>query len=184
MSNETIPSVYADYPEIPYLSPGRDLEAWQRTPEKFPYGVVARSQMERLEEGILPGHVVMLWRVHFATFTTDSSFPHYFEYRYGVEGGEALATLQDKGYIRLSSARESADLLSVAVLKRLLGARGLPAGGKKADLLARYRHRVSDREMEGDFDVRRYVITPEGTKVLARYDDLIVKHGPKNLEKI
>lgn len=180
MSDKTVPQVYADYPETPYISPCRDLEAWQRTPEKFPYGIVARSQMERLPEGILPGHIVMLWRVHFGTFTTDSFFPRYLEYRYGVEGRETLATLQDKGYIRLSRARESADLLSVAVLKRLLAARGLAVRGKKADLLARYRDNVSDQEMEDDFDERRYAMTPEGTKVLARYDDLIRKHGPKN----
>lgn len=66
---------------------------------EVPYGVVARSQMERLPEGLLPGHIIMLWRVHFGTFTTDSSFPRYFEYRYGVDGREVLSTLLDKGYI-------------------------------------------------------------------------------------
>lgn len=180
MGEKTIPAVYRDYLEVPYVSPDRDVEAWERTPEKFPYGVVARSQMERLPEGLLPGHIIMLWRVHFGTFTTDSFFPRYFEYRYGVDGREVLSTLLDKGYIRLSSARESADLLSVPHLKRLLAAHGLPTSGKKAELLKRYRT-LSDKEMEDEFDERRYVITPEGSAVLARYDNLIQKHGPKNL---
>ncbi len=182
---ETVPGrtskVYADYPEQPYIAPDRDLAAWEAAPDRFPYGIVAKNQMKRLPEGILPGHVIMLWRVHFNTYTTESPAPRYFEYRYGVDAAETLATLEAEGYIRLSSARESADLLSVPVLKRLLAAHGLPVGGKKADLLARYRDGVSDEAMAADFDIRRYVITPEGSAVLARYDDLIQKHGPKDL---
>lgn len=180
MGEKMIPVVYRDYPEVPYLSPDRDVEAWERTPEKFPYGVVARTQMKRLPEGLLPGHIIMLWRVHFGTFTTNSFFPRYFEYRYGVDGREVLNTLTEKGYIRLSSARESADLLSVPFLKRLLVAHGLPTSGKKAELLEQYR-KLSDKEIEGEFDERRYVITPEGSTVLARYDNIIQRHGPKNL---
>lgn len=179
MGSNAVHPVYEGYPEQPYISPKRDLAAWEKTPEKFPYDVVSKVQMTRLPEGILPGHVVMLWRVHFGTFSNDSVIPRYFEYRYGVDAREVLATLQEKGYIELCSARDSLYLLNAEVLKRILKAHGLPTSGKKADLLQRAAEGVSEDELAADFDERAYRITPEGSKVLARYDDIIQKHGPK-----
>ena len=47
--------------------------------------------MKRLEEGILPGHfLILLWRISFSTFTNESVFPKYFEYTYGVNAEQAL----------------------------------------------------------------------------------------------
>ncbi|MFV0413838.1 MAG: hypothetical protein ACK5L3_11335 [Oscillospiraceae bacterium] len=91
--------VYKAYPEQPYISPERDLAAWAANPNSFPYGIVEKKQMQRLPEGVLPGDIVMLWRVHFGNFTTDSSIPQYFEYRYGVNSAVCLQTLLALGYI-------------------------------------------------------------------------------------
>lgn len=124
--------VYRDYPEQPYISPERDLTAWEKTPEKFPYGVVGRKQMQRLPEGLLPGDVVMLWRIHFGNFTNESVIPQYFEYRYGVESGESIATLLRLGLARQCGAVETLPLVSMVLLKRILKENGLGVGGKRS----------------------------------------------------
>lgn len=171
--------LYRDYPEQPYISPERDLAAWQAEPEKFPYGVVAKKQMQRLPEGVLPGDVVMLWRIHFGTFTTESVIPQYFEYRYGVESNESLATLLRLGYARLCTAAESLPQLSLPVLKRILRANGLAIKGKKDDLLARLRENLPEEKLAAAFSLRQYAITEAGGKLLDKYDAIIQQHGPK-----
>lgn len=179
MHTKSVSSIYKDYPEQPYISPKRDLDAWVKTPERFPYGKVAKAEMTRLDEGLLPGHIVMLWRVGFGSFTTESVIPSYFEYRYGVEATEVLNTLMDKGYIELCDAKDSLYLLNAAVLKRILKQHGLPAKGKKDELLQRMSDEVPQDALAVGFEVRAYRITPSGTKLLTKYDNIIQKHGPK-----
>ena len=171
--------VYKDYPEQPYISPDRDLEAWISTPERFPYSRVPRANMVRTEEGLLPGHIVMLWLMEVSSITNEFLAPQYFEYRYGVEAEEAKRLLVDKGYADYCGARESLPLLNAEVLKRLLKGKELPLSGKKEELLKRVQDNFSQEELEGLITLRRYVITVEGTETLDRHRDIIKRHGMK-----
>ncbi len=173
------PPIYKDYPEIPYISPKRDLEAWSESPESFPYGIVPRKNMKRLEEEVLPGHIVMLWRIHFDNFTTESIIPEYFEYRYGVDSQEAIQTLIDKGYIKRCSAQESLDCLTIPRLKKLLLQANLPVQGKKNQLLERVNQNLAEAKLASLFTLRRYRITPKGEILLDKYSQIIMDHGPK-----
>ena len=170
---------YKDYPEQPYISPERDLKAWENTPEKFPYAVVERKQMQRLEEGILPGHIVMLWRIHFGNFTNETFIPQYFEYRYGVDSEEVIKTLLEREYIAICGAKDSLPLLNMAVLKRILAKHKLETKGKKEELLRRAEESIQEKELSKEFTLRKYMITSAGAKVLEKYEDIIQKHGPK-----
>ncbi len=174
-----IHSIYKEYPEQPYISPDRDLKAWVNTPENFPYGIVEKKQMQRLPEGILPGHVVMLWRIHFNNFTNQTLIPQYFEYRYGVDSDECIATLTKLGYIKICGARQSLDVLNMVVLKRILQASGLPTSGKKEELLKRILENIPEEQLASQVSLRKYEITPIGQAILDKYDDIIQKHGPK-----
>lgn len=170
---------YRDYPEQPYLSPQRDLDAWEKTPDRFPYGVVEKRQMQRLGEGILPGHVVMLWRIHFGNFTNESMHPQYFEYRYGVDGAECIETLIRLGYAIKCGAKDSLNLLNLRALKAILLENGLSAKGKKEELLTRIAGHVPEEKLEEAFPLRKYRITPAGESVLEKYGEIIKRHGPK-----
>ena len=171
--------IYKDYPEQPYISPDRDLAAWEESPEDFHYGIIAKDQMRRLEEGVLPGHIIMLWRIGFNNFTTISDIPQYFEYRYGVDSHEAIATLRKLGYIRDCSATESLDILNVTQLKKILKKKSLPVSGKRDDVVGRVLEHFSEAELADAFAVRKYAITDSGKALLAKYDNVIQKHGPK-----
>ncbi len=178
MKNITHP-VYQNYPEQPYISPQRDLKAWAETPEKFPYGIVEKKQMERLPEGLLPGDVVMLWRIHFNNFTNETTIPQYFEYRYGVNSDQSIAVLIRLGYVQKLQAKDSVHLLSIPVLKRILKKYTVDTKGKKEELLLRIGENLTEDQLANDILLRKYQITPEGEKVLQKYDDIIQKHGPK-----
>ena len=89
----TLEEIYEGYAKIPYVSKDRDLEDWLENPEKYPYKKVEKSQMVSLPEGILPGDLILLWRIGFNNFTTESSIPNYFEYRYGVNAEDSLKLL-------------------------------------------------------------------------------------------
>ncbi len=181
MMKSTTHPIYKDYPEQPYISPKRDLARWEREPEEFPYGVVERKQMIRTEEGLLPGDIVMLWRIHFGNFTTKTWIPEYFEYRYGVDSGASIEFLHSLGYIRKCSAKESLSELNMNQLKALLKEKNLPVGGKRAEVLERVMEEISEKDLEEAVKLRKWSVTPEGSEVLKRHGEIIRKHGPKNL---
>lgn len=171
--------IYSDYPEQPYISPDRNLKEWIDYPERFPYGIVERKQMERLPEGVLPGDIIMLWRIHFGTFTTETVIPQYFEYRYGVNSAESIQTLIKLNYIEKQNAMESLGYLTVARLVKILEKNKLNTKGKKVDLLLRIKTNISIEKMGKEFSLRGYQITPSGSFLLEKYDRIIQKHGPK-----
>ena len=77
--SDILEKFYADHEVKPYISPERDLEAWLLDPKP-----VSKRNMELLRDGLLAGDIILLWRIHFGTFTTETWFPKYFEYTYGI----------------------------------------------------------------------------------------------------
>lgn len=173
--------VYSDYENQPYISPERNLREWEDFPEKFPYAKVERKQMVKVEEGLFPGDIIMLWRIGFNNFTTESVMPDYFEYRYGINPDESLKRLMDGGFILLGGVMDTLDLLNAPTIKRILKTKGLPVSGKKQDLVDRLVAHVSEDELSSLIPLRRYVATPSGLHILAKYDDVIQSHGPKKM---
>lgn len=171
--------VYRDYPEQPYISADRDLEAWVSTPERFPYGRVPRSNMVRNQDGLLPGHVVMLWLIDVSEITNETVAPQYFEYRYGVEAEEAKRLLVSKGFAVLCGALDTLPLLSADVVKRLLKQKNLPLSGRKGELVQRVLDHFTPDEVAAFTALRRYRITEAGKAVLDRHRDVIRRHGMK-----
>ena len=88
---------YAGYPEMPYISPSRDLKDWLEKVDMFPgQSLVAKSMMKRNADGLLPGHVYMLyWMKKF----TDKAIPAYFEYKYGIDFEKEKLFLLEGGYL-------------------------------------------------------------------------------------
>ena len=96
----------------PYISPDRDLVAWLVDPKP-----VSKRNMELLQDGLLAGDIVLLWRINFGTFTTETWFPKYFEYTYGIHAPEHVKVLVDKGYTYIESAFDSLDHINATMKK-------------------------------------------------------------------
>jgi hypothetical protein len=171
--------IYKDYPEQPYISPERDLEAWAKSPDKFHYGIIHKRDMIRTREGLLPGDIVMLWRIGFNNFTNESTIPAYFEYRYGVNSKESIALLIKKKYVYLCDVIETLPLLTIPALRRLLEKNKLAMKGNKHELLERVVDEIPETKLSKLVKLRRYQITEAGKRILLKYDDIIARHGPK-----
>lgn len=172
-------SIYKNYPTQPYIDPKRDLDEWEKYPDRYYYGVIPKSNMEVLSEGILPGDVIMLWRIGFNNFTNKSIIPQYFEFRYGVNSDESIQKLIDKDYVTIDSFMDSLDLYNATELKRLLKTKGLILSGNKSEVLRRVQEAYTESELEDSLDSQRYAITDKGKEILKKYDSIIQKHGPK-----
>ncbi len=176
-----ISKVYEGYPEQPFISEDRDLADWEQFPEKYPYAKVEIKQMKRLEEDLLPGDIIMLWRIGFDNFTNESVIPAYFEYRYGINHLESQQRLKDLGYMYEGSVLQTLPLISTPVLKRLLKENGLSQAGKKAEILQRVIDNIELKQLEAAISLRRFVITESGRALLEKYHDIIKRHGPKQM---
>lgn len=110
--SDVMEKFYADHEVKPYISPERDLEAWLLDPKP-----VSKRNMELLRDGLLAGDIILLWRIHFGTFTTETWFPKYFEYTYGIHASEHLKALVEKGYTFIESAFDSLDHINATMKK-------------------------------------------------------------------
>ena len=174
-------SLYEDYAEVPYVSPKRDLENWLHLVKIGSEQLVPKRNMVRYEEDILPGHLILLWRIDFGTFTNESIFPKYFEYNYGINGRQALTELLEKGYARALSATDSLDYLNAAQLKAILKHFELTGYSKlkKPELMALAKKELTEEQLATQFKIRGIQITPEGKAILAKYPEPVDRHPKK-----
>lgn len=171
--------VYKEYAEQPYIAPTRDLEDWIEHPEKYPYSIIEKKKMVRFDEGILPGDLIMLWRIHFGNFTNETWIPEYFEYRYGVNSDESIELLLKLKMIEITKVNESLSLYNSTQLKGFLKSKELDQKGKKQDLVDRVYNSFTEKELEELSSTRAYRITEFGKKVLDAHQDVIKQHGMK-----
>lgn len=87
---------YADYPEKPYISPDRNFEQWVEMASLFPHCRVSIENMTRFSDGLLPGHVYMLYWI--GKFP-NKKVPQYFEYEFGIDFQQEVLFLQSRNYL-------------------------------------------------------------------------------------
>lgn len=90
---------YNDYKEKPYISQDRELNTqWLDQAEMFPrQSIIPRETMTRFSDGLLPGHVYMLYWIN--KFSTKKRIPVYFEYKYGIDFTKERNYLINHGYL-------------------------------------------------------------------------------------
>lgn len=174
-------TIYKDYKEQPYISPERNLRHWEQSPEDFPYGIVDKKQMIRLEEGIFPGDIIMLWRVNFDNITNETIMPQYFEYKYGINSEESIERLLKLKYIEISNAENTLNLLNMVKLKKILKKYNLSLQGKKEELINKILENISKEDLEEEFTLRKYKSTEMGKEILKKNYSIVEKHGPKKM---
>lgn len=98
-----VEQLYRSHRNLPYISPERDLAAWLEEVELSSSKAVPKWALEpvaniELYSGYLfevtAGDIILLWRVGFDTFTTQSWFPKYFEYTYGIDAAFDLRIIR------------------------------------------------------------------------------------------
>ena len=168
-----ITEVYGEHAEMPFISPKYESELLQKP--------IAKRQMERTEEGFLPGHIILLWRIQFGTYTTRSSHHKYFYTTYGIDAQKELEELISKGYVHINSAFESINLISAPIMKKFLKIKGVQrlSKMKRIDLEEALKKYFTEEELGNLFDERSYSLTQRGKDLLANYPDIVAKHPQK-----
>lgn len=65
--NPILETFYKDHQVTTFISPERDLDAWLLNPKPVP-----KRNMVLLKDNLLAGDIILLWRIHFGTFTTET----------------------------------------------------------------------------------------------------------------
>lgn len=125
--------------------------------------------------------IILLWRVGFDTFTTQSWFPKYFEHTYGIDAAFDLRMLVEAGFVEVESAADSLDLVTAPALRKApkdAGVSGL-SGVKKAELMGFTREHLSPAQLEDVVPVRSYKLTTAGLALLDAHPEVVAKHPKK-----
>ena len=130
---------------------------------------------------VTAGDIILLWRISFDTFTTQSWFPKYFEHTYGIDAAFDLRMLVEAGLMDVEPAADSLDLVTVPALRKALkdaAVNGL-SGAKKADLMRLAREHLSPTQLEDVVPMRSYKLTTAGRALLDAHPEVIAKHPKK-----
>lgn len=177
-AHKRIEEMYQDHEVKPYISPERDLESWLLEAKPVP-----KRNMVRLEEGLLPGDIILLWRINFGTFETTTPYSKYFEYMYGINGHAHMEQLLADGYAYMESAFDSLDHITSTAKKNILKAEGVAGLSKMkaADLDAALREHLTEERLASYFSVRGYALTEKGRAALENHPEVIDKHPKKKM---
>lgn len=178
VNRQKLESLYAGHAELPYISPERDIQAFLND---VPVKLVSKYNMTRLENGLLPGDIIMLWRVAFDTFTTQSWFPKYFEYTYGIDAKQSIKDLVDNGYVEIETAFNSIDHLNAAQVKKILQEKGVKGLSKcsRDQLNQLLNEHYTEEELAPYVTVRGYLLTEKGKVALEQGQEVVDKHPKK-----
>lgn len=173
--------IYANYDEMPYVSPARNLAKWLDQVELSSGQTVPKRNMVRLEEDLLAGHLIILWRVRFGTYDNTTTISKYFEYDYGIDAKSDIEMLIERGLVAVMTAKESLTYLTAPQLKKWLKDKNIAGFSKlkKHELIEAVREAYSEEELAEKFSLRGYTLTEAGERVLANHDDVIDKHPKK-----
>ncbi len=173
---EQIKELYKDHARMPYIAPDRDVATWLLEAKPVP-----KRNMELLADGLLAGDIILLWRIQFDTFTTETVFPKYFEYTYGIDAPRHLADLVENGYAYVERAFDSLDHLNATMKKHILKQKGIAGLSKMkaADLDLALKEYFSEEELSQTFSVRGYKLTDKGRAALAANPGVIDRHPKK-----
>lgn len=94
---------YSDYPEMPFISQDREINTnWLEQAGIFS-SLVEKKMMKRYRDGLLPGHIYMLY---WLGKSNRKRIPSYFEYRYGINFEKERVFLTENGYLNNNKPTE------------------------------------------------------------------------------
>ncbi|MBQ6207302.1 MAG: hypothetical protein IJK52_09505 [Oscillospiraceae bacterium] len=109
-----------------------------------------------------------------------SGYPGFWWFEYGIRDvGGALRSLENRGFIRKSTAKERVHGLTAAEMKGILSDFGLPGTGKKADLEKRLQESLSEQDLAAKIPGWKYVLTDLGKSELAENEYVPYMHKTK-----
>lgn len=182
---EIIDKYYSDYETVPYISEERDFDAFEKEVSLSKSKLVPKRNMDKTEEGLVAGDIILLWRVAFGTFTTHTVvskyFPKYFEYTYGINGEKNLEILLESNFVYIKSIMESLNHTPLTILKNLLKDKSIKGISKmkKEDVHQAILENYSEDELLIHDLIREYALTEKGQTALENNEAIVDRHPKK-----
>lgn len=116
------------------------------------------------KNGLYVAEILLLEYCSYGTYPhPKNGYPGFWWFEYGIRNiGAKLQSLEDRGFIRMSSPKESVQRLTVPQLKQILVVLGFPTNGKKDELIQRLLDNVSDAGLAPYISERKYILTEIG----------------------
>lgn len=166
--------IYKNHAEMPYIAPKYEKELLHKP--------IPKRNMERTGEELLPGHIILLWRIQFGTYTNQSSPHKYFYTTYGIDPVKELDFLIKEQYVQMDGAFESVKHLPARQVKEFLQEKGLKGLSKykRSDLDDLLEKEYCEIELASCFELRGYSLLPKGEKVLSKHPEIVAKRPQKS----
>lgn len=156
----------------------------QKTHEgtQFERGVITFEERKKIStvsrNGLYVAEILLLQYVSYGTYPhPKNGYPAFWWFEYGIRNvGAKLQSLEERGFIRMSTPHESISSLTVPQLKEILKAYNLPLSGKKDDLVQRIKENLSDNDINGFIPEYKYTLTNLGTNELSENEYVTIMH--------
>lgn len=181
--DDKIKQLYSEYENIPFVSESRNVEQFLKEVNISKSKLVPKKNMLYVDETdkILPGHIILLWRINFGTYTNETVASKYFEYSYGIDAISELEYLIDQQYAIKHSAKQSLHLLSSTVLKNFLKNKKVTGISKMSadEVRETVFSLFTEEELSELFSIRSISLTEKGMQLLEKGQYVVDKHPKK-----
>ncbi len=120
------------------------------------------------KNGLYPAEILLLHYCSKGDYPRPKKgYPAFWWFSYGIRDvGAALKTLENRGFIYLTSVNNSLSGLTAQELKSLLKAKGLPTSGKKSELVERASQIIPEEDLKSAGIQPKYALTEIGQQEL------------------
>lgn len=128
--------------------------------------------------GLYVAEILLLQYVSYGTYPhPKNGYPGFWWFEYGIRNiGAKLQSLEDRGFIRMSTPIENVGSLTVPELKEILKAYNMPIDGKKANLVQRITENLDDSDVKSYIPECKYRLTDLGEKELSENEYVPIMH--------
>lgn len=135
------------------------------------------------KNGLYVAEILLLEYCSYGTYPhPKDGYPGFWWFEYGIRNVDArLKSLEERGFIRISSPSESISSLTTTQLKEILKSCGLPINGKKNDLVQRIRNNLSNDDLSDYISECKYILTDLGKSELSENEYIPYLHKKKAL---
>lgn len=162
-----------DIDERPYYKPDSYYTYYSYPGSLMAKEVVTFEDRKKISyptaRGLYVGEVMLLEYCSYGKYPKPSSgYPGFWWFQYGIRDiGHALASLENRGFIKWESTEKSLNNLKVSELRTILEVARIPAKGKKAELIQNILDNIPEANSIIPATARKYELTVLGTRELA-----------------
>ncbi|MGM9630033.1 SAP domain-containing protein [Butyricicoccus sp.] len=120
------------------------------------------------KSGLYVAEILLLEYCSYGTYPhPKTGYPGFWWFTYGIRNvGNALKSLEDRGYIQWASARNQIPQMTVPQLKEIASKLDIKISGKKSNIVKSILDNATDSEIDSVIGEKKYELTEKGSEEL------------------